>query len=158
MLQRMLLRLQKYDIDLSYKPGKEMLLADTLSRAHLSGTAEEINEEEMIAQVYMVSSSKSIPDKQMILIKEETKKDEELQRLITYIEMRVNVELSIKQFWPIKEELSVIGDIVFKGERIIIPRSLRKTISANLHQAQLGIEKTKLRARELFFGLVSTMI
>ena len=83
----MLLRLQKYDIDLTYKPGKEMLLADTLSRAHLSGTTEEVNEEEMIAHVHMVSSSKSIPDKQMILIKEKTKKDEELQRLITYIEI-----------------------------------------------------------------------
>ena len=80
----------------------------------------------------------------------------QVQRLITYIEMgwpnnRVNVELSIKQFWPIKEELSVIGDIVFKGERIIIPRSLRKTILANLHQAHLGIEKTKLRACETVF-------
>ena len=38
----------------------------------------------MIAQVHMVSSSTSIPDKQMILIKEETKKDEELQSLILY--------------------------------------------------------------------------
>ena len=81
-LQRMLLRLQKYDIDLTYKPGKEMLLAETLSRAHLSETAEEINEEEMIAHVHMVSSSKSIPDRQMILIQKETKKDEELQSLI----------------------------------------------------------------------------
>ena len=155
-LQRMLLRLQKYDIDLTYKPGKEMLLADTLSRAHLSDIAEEINEEEMTAQIHMVTSSKSIPDKQLVLIKEETKKDEELQRLITYIEMgwpnkKMKVHMSVKQFWPIKEELSVIGDIVFKGERIIIPRSVRKTILANLHQAHLGIEKTKLRARETVF-------
>ena len=47
--------------------------------------------------------------------------------------------------------MSVVGDIVFKGERILIPRSLRKTIVANLHQAHLGIEKTKLRARETVF-------
>ena len=32
-LQRMLLQLQKYDFILSYKPGKEMVIADTLSRA-----------------------------------------------------------------------------------------------------------------------------
>ena len=31
--QRMLLRLQKYDIKLQYRPGKEMYLADTFSRA-----------------------------------------------------------------------------------------------------------------------------
>ena len=30
-LQRMLLRLQNYDLKIKYKPGKEMLLADTLS-------------------------------------------------------------------------------------------------------------------------------
>ena len=31
-LQRMLLRLQPYDFELRYKPGKEMALADTMSR------------------------------------------------------------------------------------------------------------------------------
>ena len=34
-LQRMLLRLQKYNINLKYKRGQLMFLADTLSRAYL---------------------------------------------------------------------------------------------------------------------------
>lgn len=34
-LQRMMLRIQKYDLDVVYVPGKDMLLADTLSRAYL---------------------------------------------------------------------------------------------------------------------------
>ena len=34
-LQRMLLQLQKYSVTLQYKPGKEMILADTLSRAYI---------------------------------------------------------------------------------------------------------------------------
>ena len=34
-LQRLLLALHKYDVDIRYKPGKEML-ADTLSRAYLN--------------------------------------------------------------------------------------------------------------------------
>eukprot|EP00794_Sanderia_malayensis_P007649 gene7649-8489_t len=34
-LQRLLLRLQSYDVKISYKQGKEMVLADTLSRAYL---------------------------------------------------------------------------------------------------------------------------
>ena len=33
-LQKMLLQLQEYDINLVYKRGKEMYLADTLSRAY----------------------------------------------------------------------------------------------------------------------------
>ena len=35
-LQRMLLRLQKYDITVIHKPGKEIPLADVLSRKYLS--------------------------------------------------------------------------------------------------------------------------
>ena len=35
-LQRMLLRLQKYNLHLKYKRGKLMFLADTFSRAHLN--------------------------------------------------------------------------------------------------------------------------
>ena len=45
-LQRMLLSVQKYDIDLVYLAGKENILADTLSRAHLEGTTDDITEEE----------------------------------------------------------------------------------------------------------------
>ena len=40
-LQGMLLRLSEYDVQILYKPGKSMLLADTLSRAYLSEAEEE---------------------------------------------------------------------------------------------------------------------
>ena len=33
----MLLRLQRYELDVRYVPGKYMYVADTLSRAHLPG-------------------------------------------------------------------------------------------------------------------------
>ena len=49
-LQGMLLRLQKYNISLIYKPGKDLKIADTLSKAQLGETAEEINEEQMKSQ------------------------------------------------------------------------------------------------------------
>ena len=32
-LQRMMMRIQKYDVDVVYLPGKDMVLADTFSRA-----------------------------------------------------------------------------------------------------------------------------
>ena len=34
-LQRMMLRLQRYDLCVKYKPGKELVIADTLSRSSL---------------------------------------------------------------------------------------------------------------------------
>lgn len=37
-LQRMLLRLQKYDAKMTYNKGEQLLIADTLSRAYLTKT------------------------------------------------------------------------------------------------------------------------
>ena len=42
-LQRMRLRCQPYDYTLMYKPGKNLVLADTLSRAYLSNVTEQID-------------------------------------------------------------------------------------------------------------------
>ena len=39
-LQRMLLELQKYDVTIKYRPGKEMQLADTLSRCLATASQE----------------------------------------------------------------------------------------------------------------------
>ena len=38
-LQRLLLRLQQYDAEIRYRPGREMYLADTLSRAKSPSTS-----------------------------------------------------------------------------------------------------------------------
>ena len=53
-LQRMLLHLQKYDINLIYKQGKLLKVADTLSSAQLAETAEEISERDMKSQVHLL--------------------------------------------------------------------------------------------------------
>ena len=37
--------------------------------------------------------------------------------------------------------------MIFKGERVIIPSSMRKEVMKSLHSSHLGIEKIKLRAR-----------
>ena len=48
-LQRMLLRLQRYNINPLQKPVRDLTFADTLSRAQLKEDGEEINEEEINA-------------------------------------------------------------------------------------------------------------
>ncbi len=52
-LQRMLMRLQLYDLHVSYKPGKELYIADTLSRAYLKEQTEPLLEDEL--QVHSLS-------------------------------------------------------------------------------------------------------
>ena len=43
-LQRMLLRLQRFNLDVTYKPGSQMYIADHLSRAYLASQGEEDKE------------------------------------------------------------------------------------------------------------------
>ena len=78
-LQRMLLRLQRYNINLLYKPGR-YIFADTLSRAHLKEDGEEINEEEINAQIHMICSN-AASDEKTRKIQEMTQKDDVLQQL-----------------------------------------------------------------------------
>ena len=56
-LQRMLVRLQRYNINVLYKSGRDAIFADTFSRAHLKEDREEINEEEINAQIHMICSN-----------------------------------------------------------------------------------------------------
>ena len=50
-VQRMFLRLQKYDLDICFKPRRHMYLADTLSRAYLKNTS---NVSELAAEVLVI--------------------------------------------------------------------------------------------------------
>ncbi|CAK9303030.1 unnamed protein product [Gordionus sp. m RMFG-2023] len=45
-------------------------------------------------------------------------------------------------------ELSLIKDCLFKENRIIIPKNIRKEIIQELHKGHLGAGKTKLLARD----------
>ena len=59
-LQRMLLRLQKYDFQLLYKSGSKMVLPDAPSRASLKDTDLEISDEELAAQIHIVYSNNEV--------------------------------------------------------------------------------------------------
>ena len=51
-LQRMLLRLQQYDLQVTYKKGTELYVADTLSRAYQEVDPNDSLEEEL--EIHMV--------------------------------------------------------------------------------------------------------
>ena len=155
-LQRMLLRLQKYDIHLTHKAGKWMILADTLSRAHVMDMDEKLPEEDGIAQIHMIYANCAATDEKLETIKQETCLDLHLKTLLWYINNgwprnKEDVSEVLRVYWSYKEDLSVINGIIFKGERIVIPMKMRTDILKKLHQSHMGIEKTKLRARETVF-------
>lgn len=75
-LQRMLLRLQKYNFHLIHKPGKKMYIADTLSRAYLPRTQKDEFEEEINCFVHSVVSNLSVSEEKLEELRVETLRDE----------------------------------------------------------------------------------
>ena len=88
-LQRMLLRLQSYDISLVYKKGKYMYLADTLSRAPSS----QAPQSPVDNGDYEVMSVSYISSARLEELRKHTAEDEVLQTLTTVI----------KRGWPTRE-------------------------------------------------------
>ena len=76
-LQRMLLHMQPYDIEVKHRPGKDIPVPDTLSRKPLPETGPDLSDQTDI-QVNMVMSSLPVHSKKMQEIKTETHSDETL--------------------------------------------------------------------------------
>ena len=76
-LQHLLLRLQQYDCEIRYKPGKETLLADTLSRAY----SEDYERSASKSEVECINATHflPVPDHQLNELQRETACDPTLQ-------------------------------------------------------------------------------
>ena len=71
-IQKLSLRLQKYEFDLKYLPGKTMLVSDALSQAYIKNPRPEFDKNRLIHLVYFVISSVPISNKRLEQLKEET--------------------------------------------------------------------------------------
>ena len=57
----------------------------------------------------------------------------------------------LREFWGVKDRLTVIDDVALMDSRIVVPRSLRKQIMSNLHAANQGMSGMKARANQTVY-------
>ena len=159
-LQRMLLRLQRYDFTAKYKPGKEMVLADTLSRAFIPEIKLDAShmENEVEYHAHSVLHRMPVSTNKMEKIRKETSKDPTMMILLNMIhrgwpQSRRQTPVEIREFWNYRDEMSEIDGVVMKGDRIVISATLRSEMLAlaRVHDSHLGIEKCRRRARDIIF-------
>ena len=155
-IQRMRMRLQKYDFQLTYTPGKYMYVADSLSRAHGNKIPKSSVETDVQVTVDAVIENIQMSKGKFQEVAQETKKDSVMCKLINQIihgwpEFRVECDVSLQPYWNYRDELSVIDGVVFKGNRVVIPTSLRSMMLKKIHQGHLGEIKCKNRARQVLF-------
>ena len=63
------------------------------------------------------------------------------------------IRADVKPFYPLRSEITVADDLLFKSNRIIVPLSMRKEIKQRIHEGHLGQEKCKARARQVVYWL-----
>ena len=149
----MMLRLQRYDLQVEYEPGKNLFIADTLSRAPQvtnETTANKRDEFEVLTLENLPVSEVKFEQ-----FKDATRKDLTLQKLKTTVisgwpERKSQVDPELREYWNIKEEISVCDDLL-KNDKLIAPSSLREDMLSQIHSSHLGIEKCKRRARDVLF-------
>ena len=147
-LQRMLLRIQPYDVQIRYRPGKVMALADKLSRQPFP--------DNMTIELDVQFSHVQFSTRKLDDLRRETRNDSELQNLLKVIvdgwpDRQLDLHPQLRSFWAYRDELVADDGIVLKGNRIVMPASLHSETLAKLHEAHQGIEKMRLRARSCVF-------
>ncbi|XP_065941318.1 retrovirus-related Pol polyprotein from transposon 297 [Magallana gigas] len=153
-LQRMLMRLQRYDVQLKYVPGKEMFISDALSRAFLKECKETLVDEDI--DVNFIEQELPMTEKKLQELKDATEADEQFQTLADIVrvgwpETRDQVPTCVRMFWNYRGEITVLNGLLYKGQSVMIPSSLQRQMLTKLHEPHLGIVKTKQRARNIIF-------
>lgn len=149
-LQRMLLQIQKYDIEVRYKPGKELYLADALSRAYLKEQCLEELDKEVGLQVCLVFAEINASESKLQQLRIETEKDLEMQLLKEVIIKGWPTSIK-KCYYKYKSELTVLNDLIFKGNALVIPYQLRQEMINKAHYNHMGISKCLKLAQEAVF-------
>jgi len=163
-LQRMLLRLQRYNYDLVYRPETQLVLADTLSRAYPPATPidqqksattfweelAELDMEDQMAELRMVASSATI-EKLKTAAATAVYQCLKQQVVAGWPETPEAVPADIRDYTTFADELTVADDFVFKGNIVVVPRGARDDILARLHISHSGVNGCLRRAQDTVF-------
>nr|XP_042912826.1 uncharacterized protein K02A2.6-like [Parasteatoda tepidariorum] len=152
-LQRMLLKLIKYQFEIVYVRGSGMFLADTLSRAYIK---DKVNDDpDMLNAVHTVKQF-PISKRRVEQFINGIKSDPVLKFVYDYCEKgwpkeAQSVPQEVKHYFKIRNELYLECGLLLKDSKIVIPSSLRHEMLLLIHEGHFGIEKSKNRAREVMY-------
>ena len=153
--QRLLMRLMPFNLKAEHIPGKQLIVADMLSRQPMNENISN-TEDEVAVHVNTVLQSKPMSDRKLAEIQSETKQDDELQKVIEltltgWPQHRVDVPALAMEFYNVRHALSVSDGILLMGSRIVVPRRMRDMVLSKIHEGHMGINKSRERANMSVF-------
>ena len=155
-LAQMRLEMLSYPVELvlRYKPGKDMILADVLSRTCPPGTCEydDLGVDPLLQVCQLMIRSEDAMQK----YQKATREDQILSVVLTYIREgwpkdKKSCAGFAMPYFSLRGSLSEVNGIVMYGARVVIPTSLRLKVLESLHAAHQGLTKTLQRAQNSVF-------
>ena len=163
-LQSMLLALQHYPMTVKYRPGPLQVTADMLSRCPVDKSSPGVSDEQIFQIQSFLSDLNisnprqdlSISENTYHVIKENTKKDEDMKVLGKLImngwpSKLMDVPKEVKSYHSFRDKITILDGILYKGSRIIIPEACRPFVLEKLHVSHQGTATTLRRARGVLF-------
>lgn len=141
---RLLLRMARFNAEVRHVPGKQLVIADCLSRSPLAYTESDVDRADDVDDyIDFVQSSWRIRDHRLQSLKAATEADDDLQAVIKYCHegWPNQIPSSLKPYHKVKDDLSVVNGLVVFRDRVVIPVSQRQEVKNKLHESHQGIEK-----------------
>ena len=149
-VQRFRMRMLRYHFTISHVPGKNLVVADTLSRAPESGeSVQDCLEQEVEAYVDATFSSIPATERRMEEIRQHQEEDPVIRQLKVYCRTGwpSTIPGVLKPYRYVSSELTVEKGLLMRGSRVVIPASLRVDMLGRIHSAHQGITKCRERAK-----------
>ena len=133
-IQHFRMRLMRFTYTVVHVLGKNLITADALSRAPVQqpSGAEEDFTREVEAYVNCVVASYPATDRRLVEIRAQQQEDAVCLKIAAFCiggwPDKQRLSGPMKQFWMVRDELTMVDEILLKGPRIVIPSALRPEI------------------------------
>ena len=143
----------RFTFSIMHVPGKELVIADTLSRAPASDStpADPALQEETSAYVNLILENLPATEQRLQGIKQHQDSDEICRSIAMFCqsgwpdERELSTEL--RKYLPMAAQFSVENSLLLRGNRMVIPPPLRQSLLSRIHDGHQGITKCRERAR-----------
>ena len=144
----------RFNFSISHVPGKNLTIADTLSRAPCSSSTnnDHLFQDETNAYLQVMIQAIPATENRLEEIRRRQKEDEVCKQIAKYCQRGwpciSKIPQALKKFYPVAAELSVQKGLLLRGSRLVIPVSMQSDILNKLHVGHQGIRKCRERAKQ----------
>ena len=154
-IQRLRMRLMRFDFTNKHIPGKLLYTADALSRSPREDKAHETKSwndlhDEVECYVNAVLMTLPVSDQRLDEIRCELKKGDTLKLVMQYVQNgwsdKRKVYGPITIYWAQRGNISLHNGLLLRERRLVIPPKLRPDVLRRLHDGHQGVTKTSANA------------